>query len=102
MSVIPDSAEVDPDGHRVVFENQHVRVLEVRNLAGQHLPTHSHPARLVIALNGYRIKSTGETGDESVIDRRPGEAIWVEAETHSAKILVGPTHVIEVEVKSAG
>ena len=25
----PDSTVVDPDGHRVVFENEHVRVLEV-------------------------------------------------------------------------
>ena len=102
MDSMPDSTEMDPDGHNIVFENEHVRVLEVRSMAGQQLATHSHPARLVVAINGYRIKSTDLTGRESVvIDRRAGEAIWVEPETHSAEILIGPTHVIEVEVKSA-
>jgi len=99
---IPDSTEVDPDGHKVVFENEHLRVLEVRSTAGQQLPMHSHPPRLVVAINGYRIKSTDTSNNEAIIDRRAGEAIWVEHEAHSAEILIGPTHVIEVEIKSAG
>ena len=102
MDPIPDSTEVDPDGHKIVFENEHIRVLEVRSSAGQQLPVHSHPPRLVVAINGYRIKSTDTSGNQSVIDRRPGQAIWVEREVHSAEMLIGPTHVIEVEVKSAG
>ena len=101
MDPIPDSTEVDPDGHRIVFENEHLRVLEVRSIAGQRLATHTHPPRLVVAVNGYRIKSTDLEGRESVIDRRPGEVLWVEQEAHSAEILIGPTHVIEIEVKSA-
>lgn len=102
MDPIPDSTEVDPGGHKIVFENEHLRVLEVRSIAGQQLPVHSHPPRLVVAVNGYRIKSTDLSGNESIIDRRAGEAMWVEREEHSAEMLIGPTHVIEVEVKSAG
>jgi hypothetical protein len=102
MEPIPDSTEMDPDGHKVVFENEHLRVLEVRSVSGQQLPTHSHPPRLVVAIRGYRIKSTDLAGNEFVIDRRAGEATWVEHEVHSAEVLIGPTHVIEVEVKGAG
>jgi hypothetical protein len=101
MDPIRDATEVDPVGHRVVFENEHLRVLEVRSPEGTHIPLHSHRPRLLVAINGYRIRSVTTDGDESVIDRRPGEAIWVEHEEHSADILIGPTHVIEVEVKSA-
>ena len=102
MDPIPDSTDVDPDGHRIVLENDHLRVLEVKSLSGQQWPIHSHPPRLVVALSGYRIKSIDLDGTETVIDRRPGEATWVEREEHSAEILIGPTHVIEVEIKSAG
>ncbi len=92
MTRPPDATEVDPDGHRVVFENDHVRVLEVRNTAGTVLPVHSHQPRVIVAIGPYRIKS---------IDRRPGDASWADAQDHSAEMLIGPTHVIEIEVKSA-
>ncbi len=101
MDKPPDASEVDPDGHRIVFENSHVRVLEVRGDTGTELPLHSHPPRVVIAVGPYRIKSVGLDRVETVIDRRPGDASWIEEEHHSATVLIGPTHVIEVEVKSA-
>lgn len=97
----PDATEVDPDGHRIVFENDHVRILEVKGETGTELPMHSHRPRVVVAVGPYRIKSVDRTGVERVIDRRPGDASWIEEEHHSATVLIGPTHVIEIEVKSA-
>ncbi|MDH3754705.1 MAG: hypothetical protein OEU32_12600 [Acidimicrobiia bacterium] len=96
-----DATEVDPDGHRVVFENEHVRILEVRGATGTELAQHSHPPRVVVAIGPYRVKSVDTDGVETIIDRRPGDAAWVEQEHHAAQVLVGPTHAIEVEVKSA-
>ncbi|MEE8405931.1 MAG: hypothetical protein V3S32_02150 [Acidimicrobiia bacterium] len=101
MSSTPDATEVDPVGHKVVFENEHVRILEVRNPTGQVIRHHSHPPRVVVAISPYRIRSVDSEGAESTIDRRPGEATWVDSEEHEAEILIGPTHVIEVEVKAA-
>ena len=101
MGEVPDSTTLDPLGHRVVFENDHVRVLEVRSESGANLGLHSHPPRLVVAIDGYRIRSTDTAGTVSVVDRRPGEAVWIDEEVHSAEILIGPTHVIEVEIKAA-
>jgi len=51
----PDSTVVDPDGRRVVLENEHVRILEVRVAEGQELPIHSHPPRAVVAIGSYRL-----------------------------------------------
>jgi hypothetical protein len=101
MDRIPDSTEVDPTGHKIVFENEHVRVLEVRGAQGLKLPLHSHPPRVVVAVGPYRLRSVDSQGAESIVDRRPGEAIWVDEEEHAAEILIGPTHVIEVEIKNA-
>ena len=101
MDKAPDSTEVDPVGHKIVFENEHVRVLEVRSPPGQQIPMHSHPPRVVVPVGSYRLKSVSQKGDDSIVDRRPGEAVWVEREEHQAEILIGPTHVIEVEIKSA-
>ena len=101
MSDVPDSTEVDPDGHRVVLENDRVRVLEVRVPEGTTLALHSHPPRSIVAIGSYRLKSTDDAGRVSVIDRRPGEVSWSDGEVHTATVLIGPVHAIEVEIKMA-
>lgn len=97
----PDATAVDPDGHRVVFENEHVRILEVRVQEGRKLPMHSHPPRAVVAIGSYRLQATDADGSVDTFDRRPGDVGWTEHEEHEATVLEGPVHAIEVEVKSA-
>ena len=96
-----DSTVVDPTGHRISLENEHVRVLEVRLSEGTILPRHSHPPRVIVAVSAYRIKSIDGEGRVEILDRRPGEVVWSDGEQHEAEILIGPAHTIEVEVKSA-
>ena len=96
-----DSTVVDPDGHRIALENDHVRILEVRVPEGSKLEHHSHPPRAIIAIGSYRLKSTDEAGASVVLDRRPGQVSWSDGEDHSAEVLIGPVHAIEVEVKAA-
>lgn len=100
MSDAPDSTELDPDGHRVVLENDHVRVLEVRVPEGAALALHSHPPRSVVAIGSYRLRSTDDTGRVTVIDRRPGDVSWSDGEVHAATVLIGPVDAIEVEIKA--
>ena len=78
MPTPPDATEVDPDGHRIAFENEHVRILEVRNDTGSELPMHSHRPRVVVAIGPYRMKSVDtekrvrlvEMHREGVVERR--------------------------------
>ncbi len=98
MEQAPDSTEVDPEGHRIVLENDHVRVLEVRLSAGREVPMHSHPPRLIVAISSYRLKSTNRQGEAIVVERRAGEAIWSDLDEHAAEMMTD-THTIEVEVK---
>jgi hypothetical protein len=99
MGRSPDSTIVDPTGHLVAMENEHVRVLEIRLPQGSKLPMHSHPPRVIVAVNSYRMKSTDEKGHVSIVERRSGETVWSDGEEHAAEVLVGPTHTIEVELK---
>lgn len=42
-----DPTKVSQETHKVILENDRVRVLEVRVKAGEKVPTHSHPANVV-------------------------------------------------------
>ncbi len=102
MGRSPDSTVVDPEGHLVAMENEHIRVLEIRLPQGAQLPMHSHPPRVIVAINAYRLKSTDEKGKVSIVERRSGEAVWSDGEEHAAEVLAGPTHTIEIELKNLG
>lgn len=96
-----DATEVTPDTHRVALENANVRVVEVRASSGQKIPMHSHPAHLLVILSPARVKFTSPDGKTSLVDLRPGEAIWSDSTEHAAEVLAGTVHIIVVEVKGA-
>jgi len=85
----------------VVLDNPHVRVVEIRAGSGQKVPMHSHPAHVLAFVSGTRIKFTAPDGKTSIVDARPGEAMWSDATDHAAEVLAGTVHIIMVEVKGA-
>lgn len=96
-----DATIVDPDVHQVVFENDHVRVLEGRAAPGRKSPMHSHPPLLLVSIGSARIKFTFPDGKSQIMDLRPGMVLWIDGVEHSWEVLAGDVHVIAVEVKSA-
>jgi len=96
-----DATEVSPDTHHVVLDNANVRVVEIRAGSGGKVPMHSHPAHLLVILSPARIKFTFPNGKTSVVDVRPGEAVWSDGVEHSAEVLAGSVHLVMVEVKGA-
>jgi len=96
-----DATEVSPDTHHVVLDNANVRVVEIRAGSGGKVPMHSHPAHLLVILSPARIKFTFPNGKTSVVDVRPGEAVWSDGVEHSAEVLAGAVHIVMVEVKGA-
>jgi len=96
-----DSTVVDPDVHQVVFENDHVRVLEARAAHGAKSPMHSHPPLLIVSIGSARIKFTSPEGTKQILDLRPGMVVWLDGVEHSWELLAGEIHVVAVEVKSA-
>lgn len=96
-----DSTVVDPDVHKVVLENDHVRVLDARISPGWKSPLHSHPPMLLVSLGSGRFRITGPDGKTQVVDFNPGMVIWRESTEHSWEMVAGEAHVIAVEVKSS-
>jgi beta-alanine degradation protein BauB len=93
-----DVIQVAGDSHRVIFENEHVRVLAVDIKPGQIAPMHSHPENVSYFLTDGKLKITlpsGKSMDRSV---KAGTAGWSDATTHEAQN-IGPTDFQQVQVE---
>jgi quercetin dioxygenase-like cupin family protein len=85
---------------KVLFENDRVRVLDVRHEPGGKEPMHTHPAYVTYSFTNATTKTTSPDGKTVVKDRKAGEATWGEPVTHSTEN-VGTTefHVLVIELK---
>lgn len=97
-----DAVTVDPDTHRVILENPHVRVYEGRVSHGNSSPMHAHPPLVAVSLDWARLKQTFPDGTSSLLEFSPGQVIWLpEGVKHSWHALAGNARVIVIEVKAA-
>jgi len=99
-----DPSKVMPRAFRVVLENDKVRVLEFTSRPGMGIcgeGMHSHPARLNVALNGWKSLVCRPGGASRENERKDGEVFWRDAETHKVEN-VGKTNsrVLMGEVKT--
>lgn len=98
-----DATIVDPEVHKVIMENDHVRVIDARVSPGWKSAMHSHPPMVLVSLGGGRFRLTGPDGKPQILDFNPGMVIWRgEPVEHSWEMLSGEAHIVAVEVKSAG
>lgn len=82
-----DPVNVAPDVAKVLFENDRIRVLEIRLKRRQKIAMHSHPANLVYALTPSRIKSTSPEGKSQNLKMKKGQANWSDGGSHSVENL---------------
>src|SRR5215468_1635739 len=59
-------------GLSVRFENDQVRVLELRLKPGEREGMHTHPRYVLYALTDYRVRNTSADGTITVFDRKRG------------------------------
>jgi hypothetical protein len=98
----PDSTVIDPDVHKVVLDNEHIRVVRALAPAGRKSPMHSHPPLLLVSLSTARVRFADPDGKTEIVDLQPGTVIWREDSVeHSWELLAGEVNVVAVEVKSA-
>ena len=58
-----DAVSVAPDVYKVLFENDRVRVLEVRANPGETSPAHTHPDSVIHALSDATLVVTTQQGE---------------------------------------
>src|SRR5512137_2440971 len=101
MAKAPDVTKMKSNVYKVLMENEHVRVLDIRLRPGEKAPMHNHPSKhIVYMLTDAKLKLTGEDGKVSTLDAKAGDTMWMEAGSHAAEN-VGTTegHNLVIEVK---
>ena len=93
------SAGLSPN-YKLLFENRHTRVYDIRIPAGTKEPQHTHHERVVVCLSGAELKHLMPDGREEPSTLRTGEIVWRPGATHIGQNL-GKTDlwVIAVEPK---
>ncbi len=71
--------------YKQVFDNDRVRVSEIKFNPGEKaaMHTHSYP-HLVYIIEGGELTLTRPDGTSSVVKANSGDALWMETETHEA------------------
>lgn len=96
-----DPVVSNPDAYTVVFENDHVRVLEYRDEPGHRTTPHAHPDSFMYTLSAFRRRLHGD-GTHRDVELPAGHAGWLPAQTHAGEnIGESETHVLFVELKSS-
>ncbi len=98
---IEDATIADAEAHQVVFENDHIRLLQVLAAPGHQSAMHSHPPLLVISLGTARVRLNSPDGTQQILDLRPGTFFWTDGVVHSWELLAGEVNTMAVEVKAA-
>ena len=96
-----DPTTTNPEFYRTLWENADVRVLEYRDVPGQHTTGHTHPNTVMVTLSDFdrRLSSDGQSRDVTLA---AGSALWLPAQSHSGEnIGTTPTHTILVELKKS-
>jgi quercetin dioxygenase-like cupin family protein len=95
-----DPLRVAPDTHKLAFENQFVRVLDVHVPAGKSEPRHRHPHGMSVYFTDWDAKVTVDGGQPEVRHRAAGTFAWSDAIVHTVEN-AGKTegHILRIELK---
>ena len=94
-----DRRAVDPS-MKVLLENDRVRVQEHFLKPGEKIAMHSHPDKVIYALNDWKVRETLADGTTRVVEGKAGTARWGKATQHAVEN-IGTTEVrnIVIELK---
>ena len=95
-----DPVKVAGDTHRLAFENQFVRVLDVHLPPGKVEPRHRHPHGMSVYFTDWEAKVTPDGQAAEVHPRKAGTFAWNEAVIHTVQN-AGKTegHILRIELK---
>ena len=100
VAVAQDPVEVGPHIYTVVFENEQVRVSEIRFNVGDSIPMHSHPDHFVYVLDPGTLQLSYPDGSTKTFEGTPGQVVWTNAESHAAvNASTTPFRALVVELK---
>lgn len=96
-----DPVKVAPTTHRLLFENEYVKVIEAKIPPGVHDAKHAHDRGVLVFLADYDMQLKSYPGGETkTVHRTAKTAVWSEPLVHET-VNVGKTtsHAIRIELK---
>jgi gluconolactonase len=96
-----DPLRLYPENYRILFENEHVRVLDFRLAQGATETTHEHPRHVAVFLTDVRIRFTLPSGETRLREAKAGDVAYSEPTAHASEN-VGPAdaHGVLIELRS--
>jgi len=96
----PDPTEVASNVYKKVFENQLIRVFDVRFKPGDKAEMHWHPNHFAYVIEGGDLEITPPSGEVMKMASKAGDSVWMDSGHHEAKNPGKQTlHVLVVEFK---
>lgn len=84
-SAMPGPQEGAPNIYKQLFDNEKVRISEIKFNPGDKAPMHKHSyPHAVYILEGGTLAITKDDGTSQTLTAKPGEVLWLEPETHEA------------------
>lgn len=80
-----DAVKVAPEIYKILLDNDHIRVLDIRMKQGGKSEMHSHPKSVVYCLNDSKARFTFPDGKSDIVDLKAGQTIWLDAISHSVE-----------------
>jgi len=100
ISFAQDPVKVDPAHYKVLFDNEQVRIMDVRHKPGEKTPMHSHPNHVIYPFTGGTMKFTLANGKTETVTGKAGQVVWHDAETHTVEnVGKTETHGLDIELK---
>lgn len=100
VTVAQDGVKMNPDNHKVLVDDDNVRVYEVTFAPGQKMGMHSHPRHVVYALTDGTITLTSN-GKSEAVTLKAGDAVDMDAVSHSTENSgTSEVRLVVVEIKN--
>ncbi len=95
-----DAVSIAPHLHKIVSENDKVRILEVEVKPGDHADLHTHPDNIIIVLQGGSLTMSFPDGTSKEVSLQTGSAFFSASNEHIVDNNSDATiKVIQVELK---
>ncbi len=83
--IYPGPQEGAPNIYHQLFDNDRVRVSEIKFNPGDKAAMHTHPyPHVIYLLEGGQLTITHPDGTAAVVDAKAGDVLWMGSETHEA------------------
>ena len=95
-----DPVKVGPTIYTKVFENEKVRISNIKFKPGDSIPMHIHPDHVLYVLTPGKLVLSYPDGKSSDFEGKTGDVAWINAESHAA-VNTGTTefNAVVVELK---